>query len=79
MQIKFTGNPATGGDGKKIDTAGGPITMCGVVFPAGKWVTIEDEALIAKFSGNSHFTCKDEAEPATPPVTEEEEPDGDAG
>ena len=57
MQFKFIGNPATS-QGKKIDAAGGPITAHGIVFPAGKFIDVEDENIIAKLEGNSHFESK---------------------
>ena len=46
MRFKFTGN----GDNDPAS-----VTVRGVEFPKGKAVSVDDEALIAKLRGNSHF------------------------
>lgn len=46
MRLKFIGN----GDNDPAS-----VTVQGVEFPKNKAISVDDEALIAKLRGNSHF------------------------
>ncbi len=61
-QVTFSGDPRNPG------TDPAKLVMHGVMFPLGKPVEIEDEAVVAKFRSHSHFTVEGEApvEPAKP-------------
>lgn len=52
MKARFIGNPANDGEGPRT------ITVFGVEFVKGEWVTIEDPATFARLEANSHWETK---------------------
>lgn len=75
MKVTYIGNPAEktvdGDKGKsktvRVDPPGDTATHWGIEFPTGKPVDVEDEGIIAKCLGSSHFEVSEGSKPAKPP------------